>query len=150
MEFQPNRARRRAGGHIHHLYLYLYLEVLEVLNSRVCVSSSNIRISTWFVISNNTSSGAADPKCCTTISRRICGSTGRTQGIPASGVNGRRVRLGFKLAWVDSEHKDEEDEDTAGASIGTRVSCGALGGEWESRCRPRECVRVGCTLHLRG
>lgn len=38
---------------------------------------------------------------------------------------------GFKLAGVDSEHKDDVEEDTTGASIGTRVSYGVLGGEWE-------------------
>ena len=42
---------------------------------------------------------------------------------------------GFRLGGEDSEFKDEDDddeEDTIDASIGARVSCGVLGGEWES------------------
>ena len=68
-----------------------------MLVSGVCVSSSNIRISTRFVISNDASSGTVDRKSCTTVSCRTCGPTGRTQGIPAGGVNGSRATLGFKL-----------------------------------------------------
>jgi len=45
---------------------------------------------TWFVISNDASSGTAERKSCTTISRRVGGSTGRTQ-ISAGGVNERSV-----------------------------------------------------------
>jgi hypothetical protein len=88
------------------------------------------QISTWFVISNHASSGTAERKSCTTVSRRMCG---RTQGILAGGVNERCTMPGFKLGEGDSEHKDgEKDEDTTGASIGASVSCGVLEGEWES------------------
>jgi hypothetical protein len=75
----------------------------------------------------------AGRKSCVSVSRRMCGSTGRTQGIPAGGVNGRSAMPGFGIEGADSEDKDDEEhEDTTGASIGTRVSWGVLGGEWES------------------
>lgn len=93
-----------------------------MLASGLFVSLSNIRISTWF---DDASSGAAERKSCTTVSRKTCGSTGRTQGIPSGGVNGRRAMPGFRLEGA-------EGEDTKGARIGARVSCGILGGEWES------------------
>ena len=45
---------------------------------------------------------------------------------------------GFKLGEGDSEYKDGgKDKDTTGASIGASVSCGVLGGEWESAKMPQ-------------
>jgi len=52
---------------------------------------------TWFVISKDAPSGTAERKSCTIISRRVGGSTGRTQGISAGGVNERSVLPGSKL-----------------------------------------------------
>ena len=72
------------------------------------------------------------------------GSTGRTQGMPAGGVNERRAMAGFGLGEGGGEEGEgggfgcadgKPAEDAApnmGASIGVRVSCGDLGGEWES------------------
>ena len=103
------------------------------------VSLSNIRISTptssvaWVsngVFCSDAGAGAEERKSCITVSRRTCGSTGRTQGIPAGGVNGRNAMPGFGTGPKDDD-KDEDDDKT-GASIGAKVSCGVLGGEWES------------------
>ena len=74
----------------------------EVLISGVCVSSSNIWISTEFVISNGASSGTAERKSCTDVSRRInwereipnIKMVGRMR-IPRARVSARACRVVF-------------------------------------------------------
>ena len=105
------------------------------------VSLSNIRISTptssvaWVfndVPCSEVASVAVERKSCITVSRRTCGSTGRTQGIPAGAVNGRNAMPGFRSGREGPESENDDEEDKIGASIGAKVSCGVLGGEWES------------------